>query len=173
MIDLDNKPYIVPVIFGYQDNCLYFHSANQGKKIDILKEHKQVCVEMDIDYEIKKHKSPCAWGMKYKSIIGFGKASFIDDIEGKKEAFALIMNHYSKGEVFEFKERALNRINVIRLELESLTGKKSDSWIFENNTSLYKNDHYKHIYIIIVSLRELSNKKVFFKKCQNQEVQQL
>ena len=127
MIDLDSKPYIVPVIFGYQDNFLFFHSANEGKKIDVLKEHSQVCVEMDIEYEIKKHKSPCAWGMKYKSVIGFGKAIFIENTEEKKKAFEIIMSHYAPGEVFEFRERALNRIEVLRIEIESFTGKKSES----------------------------------------------
>lgn len=29
--------YIVPLNFGYSDNCLYFHSAPNGKKIDLLK----------------------------------------------------------------------------------------------------------------------------------------
>jgi len=33
----DNQPYIVPVCFGLKDNTLYFHSAPEGKKIDILK----------------------------------------------------------------------------------------------------------------------------------------
>ena len=32
-----NQPYIVPLCFGYQDRTLYFHSALEGKKIDILK----------------------------------------------------------------------------------------------------------------------------------------
>ncbi len=29
----NNSPYVVPVCFGYRDNCLYFHSASYGKKI--------------------------------------------------------------------------------------------------------------------------------------------
>jgi hypothetical protein len=33
----DNKPYIVPMNFAYNDNCLYLHSACEGMKIDILR----------------------------------------------------------------------------------------------------------------------------------------
>ncbi len=37
----NNSPYIVPMCFGYRNNCLYFHSASDGKKIDIIKKKKQ------------------------------------------------------------------------------------------------------------------------------------
>jgi len=35
----NNSPYIVPLNFGYKDRCLYFHSAGEGKKLDILREN--------------------------------------------------------------------------------------------------------------------------------------
>jgi hypothetical protein len=35
LIDRD-FPYIVPLNFGYKNNCLYFHSAPIGKKIEII-----------------------------------------------------------------------------------------------------------------------------------------
>jgi len=31
------NPYLVPMIFGYQDHYLFLHSAKEGRKIDILK----------------------------------------------------------------------------------------------------------------------------------------
>jgi len=40
-----NKPYIVPLCFGYHDNVLYFHSSLKGKKIDILQKNPNVCFE--------------------------------------------------------------------------------------------------------------------------------
>ena len=33
----DNTPYIVPVCFGYNSKVIYFHSAKEGKKIDIIR----------------------------------------------------------------------------------------------------------------------------------------
>ncbi|MCJ7619404.1 MAG: pyridoxamine 5'-phosphate oxidase family protein, partial [Anaerolineae bacterium] len=32
-----NVPYVVPLSFGYADNCLYFHSAREGRKIETIK----------------------------------------------------------------------------------------------------------------------------------------
>ncbi len=36
MIDSD-KPYIVPLNYGYKNTALYIHCAKEGRKIDILK----------------------------------------------------------------------------------------------------------------------------------------
>ncbi|MBU3917342.1 pyridoxamine 5'-phosphate oxidase family protein, partial [bacterium] len=41
----DNRPYVVPLCFGYENDTLYFHSAHKGMKLDILKKNKQVCFE--------------------------------------------------------------------------------------------------------------------------------
>lgn len=37
-----NAPYIVPLSFGYRDGVLYFHSAAESKKIDIIKKRRRL-----------------------------------------------------------------------------------------------------------------------------------
>ena len=37
----NNNPYVVPMNFGFQEDCIYLHSVNEGWKIDILKENPQ------------------------------------------------------------------------------------------------------------------------------------
>lgn len=120
----DNRPYIIPLCFGYKDNTLYFHSAREGKKLDILRKNNNVCFEFDIDHEIMEAKNACEWGMKYRSVIGFGKASVIDDPESKRRTFDIIMQHYS-GRSFTYPEAALKDTVIIKVEIESMTGKKS------------------------------------------------
>ena len=85
LVDGDS-PYIVPVNFAVHDNHLYFHSAMDGRKIDILRKNNKVCFEIDIDTEIFKSSEPCSWGMKYLSVIGFGQAFFIENPGEKKKA---------------------------------------------------------------------------------------
>ena len=123
MVD-ENRPYIVPLSFGYKDNTLYFHSANQGKKIDILKLNNAVCFEFDIDCEPVKADNPCEWGMNYKSVIGFGSAYLVDDLEEKRAALDLIMGQYSDG-TFDYPKNKIKNILVIRVEIEQMTGKRS------------------------------------------------
>ena len=119
-----NQPYVVPLCFGYKDNTLYFHCASRGKKPDILRKNNNVCFEVDIDHKITKADQACDWTMKYKSVIGFGKAVFVEDVELKRKALDVIMQQYSDG-TFEYPANVIENIVVIKVEIESMTGKKS------------------------------------------------
>ena len=121
----NNQPYVVPLCFGYKDNTLYFHCAEQGKKLDILRKNNNVCFEVDIDHELTKADQPCNWGMKYKSVIGFGKAVFIENIESKRKALDIIMQQYSKNP-FEYPDKAITNTTVIKVEIETITAKQSE-----------------------------------------------
>jgi len=123
-LSVDNQPYIVPLCFGYQDNVLYFHSADTGRKIDMIRQNNQVCFEFDIDEEIVEHKEACHWGMNYRSIIGFGKAYIVEDDKQKREMLDIIMDQYTKG-VYEYSDELLEIMVVIKVEIEELTGKQS------------------------------------------------
>ena len=81
-----DEPYVVPVVFGYEEGAIYFHSATEGKKLDMLKANPRVCFEVDVDVEVVVGKVPCASGVKYRSVIGWGRAEFIEDEEEKAKA---------------------------------------------------------------------------------------
>jgi nitroimidazol reductase NimA-like FMN-containing flavoprotein (pyridoxamine 5'-phosphate oxidase superfamily) len=119
-----NRPYIVPLNFGYQDNTLYFHSAPEGKKIDIIKTNTNVCFEFEANTEIIKAEQACGWSMNYQSVIGFGKAYLIEDAREKCTALNIIMQHYS-GSDFSFPESKLQITAVFKVEIERMTGKQS------------------------------------------------
>ena len=123
MVD-GNKPYIVPLCFGYRDNVLYFHGSSKGKRIDIIRKNPDVCFEFDIITEPVESENACDWSMKYQSVIGFGKAVFIESLDKKRRAMNVIMAQYSK-QKFQFPEKMLNITSVIKVEIESMTGKQS------------------------------------------------
>jgi nitroimidazol reductase NimA-like FMN-containing flavoprotein (pyridoxamine 5'-phosphate oxidase superfamily) len=121
----EGSAYIVPLCFGYQDNTLYFHSAKEGKKIEILKRNNAVCFEFDIGAKLeRKGKTACDWGMKYRSVIGFGRAVIIEDPEGKRKALEIIIAQYAAG-AYDFSDTALKGTTVIKVEISSMTGKQS------------------------------------------------
>lgn len=120
----ENQPYVVPLSFGFMNNTLYFHSASEGKKIEILRKNNKVCFVFDVDHEVVADGDPCKWGMKYRSVIGFGKASFVEDIVEKRKGLDAIMQHYS-GRSFQYPEPAVEKTVVIKVEIESMTGKES------------------------------------------------
>ena len=120
-----NIPYIVPMSFGFIDNTLYFHSAPKGKKIEILKKNPNVCFEFEILTQVIQSAKACKWGMKYKSVIGFGTASFIAEDDLKRQAFDIIMNQYADGS-FLYEEASLKSAIIIKVDIHSMTGKQSE-----------------------------------------------
>jgi nitroimidazol reductase NimA-like FMN-containing flavoprotein (pyridoxamine 5'-phosphate oxidase superfamily) len=116
------QPYVVPVCFGYADGVLYFHSSSRGKKMDILRQNGAVCVEFDVDQELVEADSACKWGIKYRSVIGFGEAHFIEDLEGKRQALDVIMAHYG-GQPGDYAEATLQKTAVVRVEIARMTAR--------------------------------------------------
>ncbi len=119
-----DQPYIVPLSFGFRDNNLYFHSAPKGKKIDMLRKNSKVCFEFDIDHEVVVDEQACRWGMKYRSVIGFGRATIVEDMAEKIEGLDAIMDQYSDRS-FVYPEVKLENTVIIKVEIESMTGKQS------------------------------------------------
>ena len=119
-----NVPYVVPLNFGHQDNALYFHCAGEGKKLDLMRAHPEVCFEVESEVEIVKGKDACSWGVTYRSIIGYGTAEIVTDIDEKRRGLDVIMAHYSDGK-FEYSDKNLGRTTVIKVKITSMTGKRS------------------------------------------------
>ncbi|HID03925.1 MAG TPA: pyridoxamine 5'-phosphate oxidase family protein [Desulfobacterales bacterium] len=119
-----NRPYIVPLSFGYHDNALYFHGSLKGKKIDLIQENPNICFEFDHLIETVESDKACSWSMKFQSIIGFGKAYLLDGTEEKRKALSIIMAQYSNQQ-FDFPEKMLQATAVIKVTIESMTGKQS------------------------------------------------
>ena len=118
-------PYVVPLNFGYKDNTLYFHTGHKGKKVELLRKNRNVCFEFDSHHEVKTSDNPCKWGMRYRSVVGFGQASFVHDPESKKKALDIIMAHYG-GSASRYPEINLDKTLIIRVAIQAMTGRRSD-----------------------------------------------
>lgn len=125
MID-NGKPYVVPMNFGYANGALYFHSAPEGRKINVLRENPQVCFSIVDKYDLVTGEKACSWNTRYSSVIGTGKATIITDREEKEKGLKSLMAQYSEEE-YGFSEERLDGVVVIRVEVISLTGKSSET----------------------------------------------
>ena len=125
MVD-EGKPYGVPLNFGYAIGALYFHSAPEGRKIDILRKNPEVCFSIIARHELVRGERACSWTAKFSSVIGTGRAEIISDRAGKEEGLAILMGQYSKEE-YDFSDENLDGIVVVKVEIEAVTGKSSDA----------------------------------------------
>ncbi len=123
MVDGD-KPYMVPLNFGYDNGCLFFHCAKEGRKIEVIKKNPNICFEVDELIKIKKASLACDWGVDFKSVIGSGKAQFLEGSKEKIHALNTIMSQYS-GRTFEYSDEMLEKTLVIKIVIDEMAGKQS------------------------------------------------
>lgn len=125
-MSVDNIPYIVPLNFGYKDDVFYFHGAKEGRKIDMINSNPNVCFELDTDHKlIGDSERACDWTMKFSSIIGHGHMTIIEEADEKIEALNILMQQYGGKDSYDYGEKMLKRIGIMKLEVKSMACKQS------------------------------------------------
>ena len=119
----NNIPFLVPVFYAYDGTALYFHSARVGTKIEIMKRNNNVCFEISVDHGVIESDMACDFEAKHRTVIGFGKAAFVEDEVEKIKALDMIVAQFSNKR-FEYPKTNLNSAAVIRIDIESMKGKK-------------------------------------------------
>ncbi len=121
MVD-EEMPFLVPVFYAFDGNSLYFHSAQAGRKIDILKRNNDVCFEISVDHDIIESEEACDFEAKHRTVIGLGKAFFVEDELQKITALNMIVGNFTDRK-FEYPKTNLARTAVIRIDIKSVKGK--------------------------------------------------
>lgn len=126
----DGEPYLVTLSHGYdeKENCIYFHCAKEGKKLDFLKENPRVWGQALIDFGYKEGEC----NHLYASVMFGGRVTFISEREEKLKALRLMIRHQDKNPELLMKrldewerDGTLEKALVGRIDIEEITGKKS------------------------------------------------
>ncbi len=113
--------YIVPLNFGCEKTkeglVLYFHSAKAGKKMELLKSQDRVSFEMDTRHELTQGNTACEYSYLYQCIMGKGRIRILESYEEKVHGLQKVMEHYSSGDSWEFPEKMVSAVAVLKLEV--------------------------------------------------------
>ena len=89
------KPYIVPMNYGYvMENdklVFYVHGALEGRKLDIIRNNSDCCVQIECDVQPFSGKVACQYGCSYYSFDGFGTAEIVEAPQEKIKAMSALM----------------------------------------------------------------------------------
>lgn len=124
----DGYPYILPLNFGLSDDGdkirLYFHSALQGHKVELIKKDNRASFEMDSEHELKyiEEKGYCTYN--FSSVMGKGTIKILENEDEKIDALKKLMNQYHPDKNAYFNPAAIPRTLVYVLEVTEITGKK-------------------------------------------------
>lgn len=91
----------------------------------IINDPQQIEEKADIGTEVMTAEDPCNYNVRYRSVIGYGKAKFLEDYDEKVEGLTVLSEHYGKKGPFEFEEWKVNMLCVIKIEIEKITGKEN------------------------------------------------
>jgi nitroimidazol reductase NimA-like FMN-containing flavoprotein (pyridoxamine 5'-phosphate oxidase superfamily) len=125
----NNEPYIVTLSYGYDEekNALFFHSSLKGLKLDFINENPNVCATIIEDRGY--NNGQCEH--HYSSLVIWGNMSIVQDIEDKKQAMGVLLNHLEENpdpiKERNFKNEAVfNNFALLKLEITELSAKKGN-----------------------------------------------
>jgi len=123
----DEYPYVLPLSHGYEfieDQLIfYFHSAFEGKKLELLKKDNKVGFALGNEGQPTFGDTNCAAGYLFSSVIGFGKIEFISDIQEQKKALVSLFKTQFNQEV-SFTDEEVGKVLIYKLVVEEYSGKQ-------------------------------------------------
>jgi len=122
----NNIPYIVTMNFGFkggEKDELYFHSAPEGRKLEMLRKNNYVCFEMDTGHKLYRGKKGCDWGMNFRSVVGYGRIYIVEEEGQKKKGLDQIMDQYGGKRPYNYDSKILNKTTILRLDILEMTAK--------------------------------------------------
>ena len=117
----DGQPYAVPLSYVYQDECIYFHCAAEGHKLDNIRANPAVsfCVVG------KTQTLPREFATEYESAVAFGTASEVEG-EEKRAALVKLLEKYSAEFLAsgnKYIDGKLGQTRVVRIDVVHVSGK--------------------------------------------------
>ena len=124
---MNDEPYLVTLSHGYDEdrNCIYFHCAKEGKKIDYIRVNNRVWGQAFIDQGYKHGEC----NQLYRSVHFKGKITFVEDTDEKVQAMHCMMRQLEKDAeniITKLKPEKLQNTLIGRIEIEYVSGKKPE-----------------------------------------------
>lgn len=119
----DNQPFLVPLYYAYDGSSLYFHSAKMGTKMEILRKNPRVCFSVMQDYGFLEADEACDFEARHQTVIGSGVVHAVENATEKARILRSIIRRFTDKN-FELPEANIQRTAVMRIEIESIKGKR-------------------------------------------------
>lgn len=124
LINQEGLPYVIPMNFGYADDVIYLHSAQEGGSVEALKENPNICItfcsEPTLVYQ--NEEVACSYRMKGSSVVCHGKVVFENDPQEKIKALDIIMRQYTDKQ-FTYSDPAVHNVLVWKVVIEKISTK--------------------------------------------------
>ncbi len=126
----EGQVYIVPLNFGYvirqEQYTFYFHSAKEGRKIDLIQKNPHVGIELDTGGQLIVSDLACGCSTRYQSIIANGILHMVTDPAEKEAGLLSILEHTTGKRDWHFDHAMLQAVNVFKADITNLSCKEHE-----------------------------------------------
>jgi len=127
-LSMNNQPYLVSLSHGYDEecNCLYFHSAREGKKLHYLESNNVIWGQALLDHG---YSGDDGCTHLYASVHFSGKVTLIESLEEKRQAMECIIKQLGANPeaiMANLNRDRLKSTVIGRIDIEYMSGKKSN-----------------------------------------------
>ncbi len=126
MVSDDHKPYSVAVNIVRDNDVIYFHSAKQGYKNNILAGNPDVCINCVSSAKVIEDK----FTTEFCSAVITGTASIVTDEKERYSALKQLCERHTPTAMDMFDEQVAKSLNVTelwRIDIIEITGKKLET----------------------------------------------
>ena len=106
---------------------LWFHSAPRGRKLDAIRAaaggRLPVAFTMQTDCEVVAGRTTCNWGETFKSIVGNGTASLVENLDECRHGLQALMAQQAHMPNVEFTDAQVRSVTVWKIESDYFTTK--------------------------------------------------
>ncbi|MBP3964570.1 pyridoxamine 5'-phosphate oxidase family protein [Paenibacillus lignilyticus] len=103
-------PYVIPLNYVWVNNAIYFHGAEEGRKITYIAQNPQACFTVCENYGTITSPVPADTDTAYMSVIIEGALLPVTDINEAMEAMQVMLDKYVPG----YYDRPLGRVHLER-----------------------------------------------------------
>lgn len=126
----DGEVYIVPLSYGYAEEdgkqVFYFHSAGEGRKVELIGKNPRVGFELDTGYRLQADGPAHECTAAFQSIIGTGVVEFVTGTEEKIRALDCILTHYRGKADGKYPADLLQRVCIFKMTVNELACKEHE-----------------------------------------------
>jgi nitroimidazol reductase NimA-like FMN-containing flavoprotein (pyridoxamine 5'-phosphate oxidase superfamily) len=123
-LSMDGMPYVVPLNYGYVEGKILFHCALTGKKLEYLRANPQVCFTVGRQAgKIVRHPQGARCHVKNDSVICYGKARIVEDVEERREILNMF-NHCLQPDAEEITLAAAAKCYAVEITITEMTGRQ-------------------------------------------------
>ena len=122
----DDQPYVVPMACARMDDQLLIHGSVASRMVKNLASGLNCCATMTHFDGLVYARSTFNSSMNYRSVMVFGVARLITDLDEKRECVQVLVDHLMPGRRAELRmstNKELNATSLLALPIETFSTK--------------------------------------------------